>query len=76
MKQTENKVALYSHESVRVCLSAHVSMSNNCEAVKKHFSASPDGNVLHYCHGNLSLSAFICRNLITWDLLSIHTDRG
>lgn len=56
----------------RALLSARVSMANNCEAVKKHFSASPNGNVLHRCCGNLSLSAFICRNFITWDLHFIH----
>lgn len=51
----------------RVNLSEHVSMSNNCEAVKKHFSTSPNDKVLHRCCGNLSLSAFICSNFIIWD---------
>lgn len=60
----------------RVRLSARVSMSNNCEAVKKHFSASPDGNVLHGCRGNLPLSAFTCSNLITRDRRFIHANKG
>ncbi|XP_042362952.1 carnitine O-acetyltransferase-like [Plectropomus leopardus] len=51
-------------------------MSNNCETVRKHFSTSPDGNVLHGCRGNLPLSAFTCSDLITRDRRFIHTDKG